>query len=128
MGIGFEVRFTLCCECGRHGYVDLGNAKMSNVVFCRRDARSVVSEYYLDDLIGDRERAKLLSEIRESGLPEDIDPFLRGMLEFESELEVRLDAFLRCRFAGTSEDEYVEGIHSILDAYFPDEQSAHLLN
>ena len=123
-----EVRFTICGECGRHGYVDLGNARMSNVVFCRKDARSVVSEYYFDDLISDRERDKLLLEIRESGLPEDIDPFMRNMLEFESVLEVRLDALLLCKFADTSETEYVEGIHDLLDRYFPDRQRSHLLN
>lgn len=128
MGTGSEVRFTICDECGRHGYVDLGRARMSNVVFCRRDARSVVSEYYFDDLIGDRERDRLLFEIRESRLPEDIDPFFRNMLEFESVLEVRLDALLLCKFADTSETEYVEGIHELLDKYFPDEQRSRLIN
>ncbi len=123
-----EVRFTVCGECGRHGYVDLGRAVMSNVVFCRKDARAVVSEYYFDDLIGDRERDKLLFEIRESGLPEDIDLFLRGMLEFESDLEARIDALLLCESTGTSEEEYVEGIHDLLNRYFPDRQRSHLLN
>ncbi len=128
MSTGSEVRFTICGECGRHGYVDLGRAVMSNVVFCLRDARSVVSEYYLNDMISDRERDKLLFEIRESGLPEDIDSFMRNMLEFESDLEVRLDALLLCKFADTSETEYVEGIHELLDRYFPDRQRSYLLN
>lgn len=105
----------LVCECGRHGYVDPGDGPTPDDVFCRRDARALVGELYHNDEITDKDRDELLFEIRESKLPEDIDPLMRWMLGAETA-------------AGGDEDGYVEEIHEFLEMFFPDKGSLTMIN
>lgn len=122
------------CECGRHGYVDPGDGPTPDDVFCRRDARMLVGELYHNDEITDEDRDELLFEIRESELPEDIDPLMRRMLEADASLEDILDRspppeLVRGRTpVGESEDDYVDGIHEFLEMFFPDRGSLTMIN
>ena len=134
MSTDSEACFMLC-ECGRHGYIDAGEEVTPDDVFCMRDARALVGKLAHDYVITDEERDKLLFEIRESGLPEDIDPLMRRMLENDAAFEDQIDSMLSREPTRTEkvpisldEDEYVEGIHELLDRYFPDRQGPRLLN
>lgn len=133
MDIDSEACFMICA-CGRHGYIDAGGEETPDDVFCQRDARLLIGELYHDYRITDEERDRLLFEIRESGLPEDIEPSMRKLLELDAELEMILDLspppeLVRGRTpVGTTEEEYVQGIHELLDMFFPDERRSNLIH
>lgn len=120
LGTRFEV-----CECGRHGYIALEPEGVSDDLFCRRDARSAAHDLFRNGIIDEDEFEHVLFGIRTSVLPEDIDPHMREMLETDVKIGDVLDKVPPAPIdpwrtpQGTSEEEYVDGIHEFLDTFFP---------